>query len=65
MHDIKIIRNKSDIFLKKLEDRNVKIDLGNLLKLDELNRKLIQTKKVRSQIIKLKQDINLPNFGRD
>ena len=24
-----------------------------------------QTKKVRSQIIKLKQDINLPNFGRD
>ena len=49
MHDIKIIRNKSDIFLKKLEDRNVKIDLGNLLKLDELNRKLIQTKEKLEQ----------------
>ena len=27
--------------------------------------KLIQTKKVRSKIIKLKQDINKPDFGRD
>ncbi len=28
-------------------------------------KKLIQTKKVRSKIIKLKQDIDKPNFGRD
>ena len=28
-------------------------------------RKLTQTKKVRSKIIKLKQDINKPDFGRD
>ncbi len=28
-------------------------------------KKLIQTKKVRSKIIKLKQDINKPDFGRD
>ena len=28
-------------------------------------KKLTQTKKVRSKIIKLKQDINKPNFGRD
>tara|TARA_A100001015_G_scaffold259637_1_gene303719 strand:- start:853 stop:1749 length:897 start_codon:yes stop_codon:yes gene_type:complete len=28
-------------------------------------KKLIQTKKVRSRIIKLKQDTNKPNFGRD
>ena len=28
-------------------------------------KKLIQTKKVRSRIIKLKQDIDKPNFGRD
>tara|TARA_Y100001970_G_scaffold148143_1_gene181818 strand:+ start:4441 stop:5337 length:897 start_codon:yes stop_codon:yes gene_type:complete len=28
-------------------------------------KKLIQTKKVRSKIIKLKQDVNKPNFGRD
>ena len=27
-------------------------------------KKLIQTKKVRSKIIKLKQDINKPDFGR-
>ena len=27
--------------------------------------KLTQTKKVRSKIIQLKQDINKPNFGRD
>ena len=28
-------------------------------------KKLAQTKTVRSQIIKLKQDTNKPNFGRD
>ena len=28
-------------------------------------RKLTETKKVRSKIIKLKQDINKPDFGRD
>ena len=28
-------------------------------------KKLIQTKKVRSKIIKLKQDVNKPDFGRD
>ena len=30
-----------------------------------LLKKLIQTKKVRAQIIKLKQDINKPDFGRN
>jgi len=28
-------------------------------------KKLIQTKKVRSKILKLKQDINKPDFGRN
>jgi len=28
-------------------------------------KKLSQTKKVRSKIIKLKQDVNKPDFGRD
>ena len=28
-------------------------------------KKLIQTKQVRTKIIKLKQDIDKPNFGRD
>jgi len=51
-----------DLFIKNLnsfkKDINSKNNKSNL-------KKLIQTKKVRSQIIKLKQDINLPNFGRD
>ena len=34
MHDIKIIRKNPDLFLKKLSERNVKIDLKNLLNLD-------------------------------
>ena len=49
MHDIKIIRKNSDTFLKKLSDRNVKIDLKNLLGLDEQNRKLIQKKEKLEQ----------------
>ena len=32
---------------------------------ESILRKLVQTKKVRSKIIKLKQDIDKPNFGRD
>ena len=47
MHDIKIIRKNSEFFLKKLSDRNIKIDLKNLLKLDEQNRNLIQKKEKR------------------
>ena len=44
MHDIKIIRNKTNFFLKKLSERNVKIDLEGLLDLDKKNRELIQSK---------------------
>ena len=51
-----------DIFIKNLNafkrDINYKNDKSIL-------KKLIQTKKVRSKILKLKQDINKPNFGRD
>jgi cyclohexadieny/prephenate dehydrogenase len=50
-----------DLFIKNLKsfkkDINKK-DNKSILK------KLIQTKKVRSKIIKLKQDINKPDFGR-
>jgi len=46
MHDIKIIRKNLEFFLKKLSDRNIKIDLKNLLILDEQNRNLIQKKEI-------------------
>ena len=50
-----------DLFIKNLnsfkKDINSKNDKSIL-------QKLIKTKKVRSKIIKLKQDINKPDFGR-
>ena len=51
-----------DLFIKNLKAFKRDINKKNnklILK------KLIQTKKVRSKIIKLKQDINKPDFGRD
>ena len=59
MHDIKLIRKNSDIFVKKLADRNIKFDLENFLNLDEENRKLIQNKEKLEQekkIISKKKD---------
>ena len=50
-----------DIFVKNLKD--FKKDI-NLKKNKSIINKLINAKKVRSQIIKLKQDINKPDFGR-
>ena len=59
MHDIKIIRDDPDFFLKKISDRNVKLDLKSLLNLDKKNRKLIQAKEKLEQekkIISQKKD---------
>ena len=50
-----------DIFVKNLKD--FKKDI-RLKKNKSMIGKLIKAKKVRSQIIKLKQDINKPDFGR-
>jgi prephenate dehydrogenase/cyclohexadieny/prephenate dehydrogenase len=50
-----------DLFIKNLN--SFKKDI-NLKKNKSLLKKLITTKKVRSKIIKLKQDINKPDFGR-
>tara|TARA_B100000963_G_C22627583_1_gene673191 strand:+ start:936 stop:1835 length:900 start_codon:yes stop_codon:yes gene_type:complete len=50
-----------DIFVKNLKD--FKKDI-NLKKNKSIINKLIDAKKVRTQIIKLKQDINKPDFGR-
>ncbi len=44
MNDIKIIRNDPDFFSKKLLDRNVKIDIKSLLKIDKHYRDIIQKK---------------------
>ena len=50
-----------DIFVKNLKD--FKKDIRKK-KNKSMIGKLIKAKKVRSQIIKLKQDINKPDFGR-
>ena len=58
----KNITKAIDLFIKNLN--SFKKDI-----ISEKNKslliKLSQTKKVRTKIIKLKQDINKPNFGRD
>ena len=51
-----------DIFIKNLNSFKNDINSKNN---KSILKKLIQTKKVRSKIIKLKHDINKPDFGRD
>ena len=50
-----------DLFIKNLNSFKKDINLRNN---KSILQKLIKTKKVRSQIIKLRQDINKPDFGR-
>jgi len=50
-----------DLFIKNLTAFKKDINLKNN---KSILKKLIQTKRVRSRIIKLKQDINKPDFGR-
>ncbi|WP_440693290.1 prephenate dehydrogenase [Candidatus Pelagibacter sp. HIMB1695] len=57
----KNISNAIDLFIKNL--KSFKSDINSKDNKSIIN-KLIQTKKVRSKIIKLKQDINKPDFGR-
>ena len=51
-----------DLFVKNLNEFKKDINSKNN---KSILKKLIQTKKVRSKIIKLKQDINKPDFGRN
>ena len=51
-----------DLFIKNLNSFKQDINSKNN---KSILKKLIQTKKVRSKIIKLKQDIDKPDFGRD
>jgi len=51
-----------DMFVKNLNTFKKNINTKNS---KSIIKKLIQTKKVRSKILKLKQDINKPDFGRN
>ena len=51
-----------DLFIKNLKSFKKDINSKNN---KSILKKLSQTKKVRTKIIKLKQDINKPDFGRD
>jgi prephenate dehydrogenase/cyclohexadieny/prephenate dehydrogenase len=51
-----------DLFIKNLKSFKKDIDKKNN---KSIIKKLVQTKKVRTKIIKLKQDIDKPDFGRD
>ena len=50
-----------DIFIQNLNSFKKDINSKNN---KSILKKLIQTKKVRTKIIKLKQDVNKPDFGR-
>ena len=58
----KNISKAIDLFINNLNSFKKDINSKNN---KSILRKLIQTKKVRSKIIKLKQDINKPDFGRN
>ena len=51
-----------NLFIKNLKSFKKDINKKNN---KSILKKLVQTKKVRTKIIKLKQDINKPDFGRD
>ena len=58
MHNLKDLRSNFDDFKKKIATRNIKIDLDEILLLDEKNRKLIQEKEL---LEKEKKDISKSN----
>ena len=49
MHNLKLIRENSDIFRKKISDRNVDVNFDELLTLDKKNREIIQKKEKLEQ----------------
>ena len=79
MHNIKLIRKDSDLFLKKITERNTKIDLKLILDLDKKNRELIQKKesleqekkniskkKDKSQFVRSKEiSIDIEKFNKE
>ena len=62
MHSIKLIRQNPEFFKKKLSERNVDLNIDDLLNLDKKSRDLIQKKEKLEQekkIISKKKDKNL------
>ena len=49
MHNIKTIRSDSEIFKKKISERNVNADVEKLISLDKKNRELLQKKEKLEQ----------------
>ena len=52
MHNIKLIREQHNSYKKKFSDRNLNINLDDLLNLDKKNRELIKKKEKLEQEIK-------------
>ena len=65
MHNIKVIREDSVLFKKKLMERNVDINIDNLLTLDKKNRESIQKKeKLENEKKIISQKRNKDQFAR-
>ena len=62
MHNLKSIRENPDIFKKKILDRNVDINLKELLELDKNNRETIQKKEKLEQEKKKYQNLKTKLF---
>ena len=59
MHNLKLIRENPDLFIKKIADRNVDVDIKKLLLLDQKNREIIQKKE------KLEQEKKIISKNKD
>ena len=59
MHNIKFIRDDSNFYKKKFDDRNTKVNFTELLSLDKKNREIIQKKE------KLEQEKKLISKNKD
>jgi len=65
MHDIKLIRKDPESFLKKISQRNINVDVKNILNLDKKNRELIQKKEKLEQEKKIiSKSKEQKNFSR-
>ena len=55
MHSVKAIRENPNFFKKKIEERNTKLNIDDLLTLDKKNRKITQKKE---KLHKKKKNLN-------
>ena len=65
MHSIKAIRENPDFFKKKIEERNTKLNIDDLLTLDKKNREITQKKeKLEQEKKSLSKSKNKSNFDK-